>query len=288
MRVRNCIATIAVLVAPLWAIQYSKENQKTLEAIFKQSFKDYYFHGSPASTFGVGTMYLDEKHTSIENRWLVGRPESWFAKSLKPEEKSTWLSRIIVEGDLGSRDLTDGGRQRDLHLDVAIPKIGDLLSGGANVDWNRDVKIEAHAAKLSSRKLNWLEFTNAKNSGALDPSIVKTLEDGNVTIAAADVVATGYNITIDPGANAGLTVKLNATAGKTTTNKGTANFSVSAIDHGKFVLKADSAVVLAVLFKKPPQRKNRAGGVLWPSDINAWVSTSISGNAVVYGMAHPK
>jgi hypothetical protein len=108
-----CVSTfllLAPILEPFGSGNYAKENQKALRSLFGDQFKGYYFRASPLGNFGVGSMYLDEPSVPVENRWLVGHPDTWFIDTLSVAERQRFMDRIVVRGELGSRSLDESWR----------------------------------------------------------------------------------------------------------------------------------------------------------------------------------
>jgi hypothetical protein len=268
-----CALLLAIATSGCTA-SYSGEIRKALKRVYYSDFPGYTFRGTPVGNFGVGTMYLNDiqnPSSPVEERWLVGHPNTWFVDTVTEQEKTELLGRIIEKGSLGSAALSED-ISRKLGLDLTIPAIHELVSAGANVNTEKGVKVTLSASEALNHRLNWDEFQIALRKGKLKPEIGQHIQKRDFVIAAADLVLSGYKavVTIDTKVNPELNAKLTEAVGKIIGQDTGMKIKISSSHSGTFEVETSNPVVAAVLFKMPPSSAPQA-----VPDITSWPTATI-------------
>jgi hypothetical protein len=237
-------------------VNYAKEVQKALERSFRQDMRGYTFRGTPVGNFGVGTMYLNEienPKTPVEQHWLIGLPDTWFAATVTQEEKNALMKRIIADGTMGSVKLEEDISKK-LGLDACVPVLQDLLFLGGTVSLEKGVKVTLNASEAVNHRMNWTEFQTAVGNGKIDKGVADHVHKGDFLIAADDVVLIGYKATIsvDAKINPELNAKLTSAVGRVLGKDTQLKIKFDSSHKGTFEAEAVNPVVVAILFKAPP------------------------------------
>lgn len=253
---------------------YADEMQKALKRIYKRDFRGYTFRGTPVGNFGVGTMYMNDienPKVPIEERWLIGHPDTWFPDTLPKEEREALLAKIFVRGPLGSVSLQED-ISRKLGLDLTIPVLREILSLGAAFNLEKGVQVTLKASEATNRRMNWTEFEIALRDGKIKPEIKSHVERRDFVLAANDIVLHGYKaaVTIDVKVNPELDAKLTEAVGKVLGKDTQLKVKFTSGTKGTYEVEAVHPVVAAILFKTPPQVAPLAG-----TDPEDWPTVAI-------------
>jgi hypothetical protein len=248
-------AAILTVACAASRANYAGEMQSAVKRIYGKDFPDYTFRGTPVGNFGVGTMYsldITQPNLPIDENWLVGHPNTWFDNSVSSAERSQLMSRIIERGDFGDQSVTEQLTDK-LGLSAAVPAIHGLVSGGADINLEKGVKVVLKAAGAKNRRLNWTEFQSAAQNGKIRREILPYLQQRNFVIAADDIELSGYaaTITVDKKVNAELAAKLDGLRG-TPLGDGSLKVAAGGGTEGTYEVTAVNPVVIAVLYRRPP------------------------------------
>jgi hypothetical protein len=216
-------------------------------------------------------MYLNDIENPkipIEERWLIGDPNSWFVDSVNAQEKQNLLKKIFEPGTLGSSSVKEE-ISRKLGLDVSIPVLREILSLEANVSTEKGVKVTLKASEAVNHRMNWTEFLISVREGKVKPEIVEHIQKRDFVIAADDIVLSGYQATVsvDTKVNPELKAKLDNAVGKILGKDTQLKVTISSSHAGTFEVGAVNPVVAAILFKSPPGAAPQAVANLdeWPT-----------------------
>jgi hypothetical protein len=267
-------ATAAILMMTGCTPNYSGEVRNALKRVYRSDFPGYTLRGTPVGNFGVGTMYqndIQNPSVPIEERWLIGHPNTWFVDAVTEQEKSVLLDKIIEKGPMGSAALTED-ISRKLSLDLAVPAIKDIVSVGTNINTEKGVKVTLRASDALNHRMNWDEFQIALRDGKLKPSIAEHVQKRDFVIAADDIVFSGYKalVTVDIKVNPELNAKLTEAVGKVIGQDTSMKIKISSSHAGTFEVETVSPVVAAILFKTPPPAATQA-----TANISAWPTVTL-------------
>jgi len=269
----------ALLVLALTAtgcVSYAGEMEKALKRIYrnKQQFRGYAFRGTPVGSFGVGTMYLNDiknPNIPVEERWLIGHPDSWFADNVSKPEREAILGKIFLRGALGDVNVTED-ISRKLGIDLSIPVLRELLALGAGLNLEKGVTVALKASEAVNRRMNWTEFEIALRDGKIKPEIKDHVERRNFIIVANDIQLKAYRavVTVDSKINPELDAKLHEAVGKVLGKDTHLKISITSSHRGTYEVEAANPVVAAVLYKEPPPVATLAD-----TDIDAWPTARV-------------
>ena len=267
-------ATVVFLLMSGCTPKYSGEIRNALKRVYRSDFPGYTFRGTPVGNFGVGTIYLNDiqnPSVPIEERWLIGHPNTWFVDAVTEQEKAVLLGKIIEKGPMGSAALTED-ISRKLGLDLTVPAIKDIVSVGANVNTEKGVKVTLKASEALNHRMNWDEFQIALRDGKLKPGIAEHVQKRDFVIAADDIVLSGYKalVTVDTKVNPELNAKLTEAVGKVIGQDTNMKIKISSSHAGTFEVETVSPVVAAILFKTPPPAAAQA-----TANISAWPTVTL-------------
>lgn len=239
------------------ATSYQKEIKNKITKELGVDYKDYVFRAQPVGTFGVGTMYLShvsDKETikeGVTERFLVGRPSTWFADTVSEEEKKEIMEKMIAKGDTGKFNLSDTISTK-LGLDATVP-IKEIVTAGVEVNYKKGISIMLKAESATDRQLDLTVFKKAANE-KFSPEMQEVIKHGEFIIGAKDVVLNGYSVEvkIDKTINPKLDLALNQAIGMIIGKDTRMNVSRPYNQSGTYVITASEPVIAAVLWKMPP------------------------------------
>lgn len=271
-RRRTVVITLTALLA---SCDYSAEVKKSMQRILKQDFRAYHFFATPAGNFGAGTMYLrsaqNRSAAEIGNEALIAIPETYFADHVPAPKRAEILKELFPEAAFGTFSVQEKLATR-IGLDVAVPGISGVLTGGAALDLKKGVEVSLEAGRAAVRKLNWTELRRARREKQLADDIVQHLDARDVVIAMNDVVVNGYTavVRIDAAANATLKGEMDKAAAQAPVTLPTGKVTFSTGQNGTYRITVNEPVVVAILFKEIPV------GAQASENADTWPSVSLS------------
>ena len=265
------LACFALLFAASNRADYVDDLRRVLQRSFgdRAEFQNYEFYGSPVGNFGVGTMFTGDvrrrRVTTVERAWLVGDPATWWAESMRGDEKKSereaLLREIFVQGSMGTITV-DQSSLRDISAQSALALLKRIIP--ATFHASNDVHVTVTKATAMNRRMNWDVFYEAVREGKIKQSIQRRVDAAtpNFVIVAADIVLTSYHATVavNPAKDGELYRTLVDLAVQfPMTAKNIASLKVQKTDSGTFEVGAEEPIVIARMLLAPP-REGELGG----------------------------
>jgi hypothetical protein len=245
------------------SVNYGTEMQKTFQATFKDSFKDYQYFGMPVSGYGVGTMY--PKSAKIADfdpttSGLYGDPTTWWDKKLTDNQKAQYFNDLFGDARTGQIAL-QLSKDTKFDLDVVLPSLYKLLSASSKNSLSKSIKVTLSADGAFNHRINWGIFEQDLRDGLIQDYVKQHYNANDFLITTADIVLINYQATLafssslDTKDQADLTV-----AWKAFGKDANASFEFSDANSGTFTVKSKDPVVIATFIGEPPSAGLRHAG----------------------------